>query len=82
MRFEELKLHISDARIAHNIEYHSNHDPNWADWYVIHMTKYGLESNNAELSALLREADAAYQNESEQYPWENYIANYICENYK
>lgn len=74
--FEELKLHLIDAKMAYE-ELLSKPAEHWSDWYAQSMIKGGLQIESGELATLLREADVAYHAEPEQSSWLNYISSYI-----
>lgn len=75
---EEIKLHLNDVRLAfNNLPQEEKVSEIWSDWYADSMVKGGLETDQEELAALLREADLSYHAEAEQFPWIDYVGKFL-----
>lgn len=75
---EEIKLHLNDARLGfEKLPKDQKISEIWSDWFADSMIKGGLETDQQELAALLREADLSYHTESEQFPWIDYVGKFL-----
>jgi hypothetical protein len=76
--YEALKLHLTDAYIAHQeYELLNGKNPHWADWWAEYLLNHNLEIDQQELAMFLREADSEYHLQADQEPYLHYLAEYI-----